>query len=141
MKIDIGRLNTNYIGKIATIPLIIVGVLWELGGGWIVTVLFRGFTLSKEVIGYSLFVEAPLILIVAGIWLSRFRLFLYLGRVGTIIWLLPFGFHTIIIFGELEHAAPIVLIVYFIVLLSTISVTFSLWKRKKKEGEHESSLR
>ncbi len=140
MKIDIGRLNTNYIGKIATIPLVVTMVYWELGAGLVADVL-SGFAPSKQGIESSVIVDVPLVLIIVGVWLSRHRLFLYLGRIGTIIWLLPFGFYSVMVLGEFEHTDPIIWIEYPILLLSTMAVTLCLWKRVKKEGEHEDNPR
>ncbi len=140
LKIDIRRISATDIERIATIPLIIVLVFLEWLAGCIGAIL-AGYTPSREAFELSLVVDVPLILIVVGVWLSRHRLFVYLGRIGTIIWLLPFGFYSAMVLGEFEHTDPIIWIEYPILLLSTISVTFSLWKRKKKEGEHEGNLR
>lgn len=124
--------------RVATIPLIATIVYWELGGGFVGYVL-SGFTPSKQTIVTSLIVDVPLILIIIGVWLFRHRFFLYLGRIGTIIWLLPFGYYSAMVLGEFEHTDPIIWIEYPVLLLSTIAVTLRLWKREKKEGEHESS--
>ncbi len=133
LKIGNRRIGAISAGRIATIPLIIVMVFWELTSGFVADVL-AGFTPSRQGIEYSLIVDVPLILITIGVWLSCYRFFLWLGRIGTIIWLLPFGLCTIIILGELEHAEPIALVVYFIVLLSTVSVVSFLWKKEKGGG-------
>lgn len=131
LKIDTMSINATEIARIATIPLIIVGLLaagcvWEI---------FKGYVPSRDSIEFCLSIDVPLILIIVGVWLSRYRLFLYLGRIGTVIWLLPLGFHTMMIFGELQNTEPIVLVVYFIVLLCTILSALFLWRPKKKEGE------
>jgi len=41
------------------------------------------------------------------------------------------GFYTLMVFGEFEHAEPIALVVYFIVLLSTAAIMISLWKPRR----------
>lgn len=117
-----------------TIPLVIVIWFWATATGFIGDILYRDLTPSRETIGLNLLVDIPLILTVVGVWLSGCKPFLYLGRIGTIIWLLPFGVYSVVIFGELEHAEPRALVEYLIVLLSTIAVILSLWKREKKRG-------
>lgn len=123
----------TYAARIATIPLIIVLLFLEWLAGCIGAIL-AGYTPSREAVELSLIVDVPIILIVTGVWLSRYRLFSYLGRIGTIIWLLPFGFYSLMVLGEFEHTEPVVWVEYPILLLSTISATFFLWKQRKKEG-------
>ncbi len=130
MKIDIG--------KIGSIPLILGGIFWIFVNGF-AGALHRGFIPSSQTIEDTLFVEIPLILILLGIWLPHSAGTLFIGRIGTIIWLLPMGVLTIIIFGELDHAAPIALVVYFVIAISSILVTLDLWRCKKRRNDNENN--
>lgn len=119
---------TAAIAKAATIPLAATMVYWELVAG-VVGYVLAGFSPSSQAIECSLIVDVPLILIVVGVWLSSCRPFLYLGKIGTVVWLFPFGFYSGMVLGEFEHTDPIVWIEYPVLLLSTISVTYFLWKK------------
>lgn len=132
---DLLKIN---IGKIGSIPLILIGLYWTYLVG------FGGFSfriLRRPIFSFrtmsTIFIDIALILICLGIWLPRSKLRLYLGRIGSIIWIITMGYPTLMIFGELEHADTTILIIYFIIVLSTIVVTISLWKPRRKRKKVE----
>jgi len=129
LKIDSGKTATIIARIIVTIPLIFVGYMWNPR---IITCLLRSpcRPFFDEIVLTTL-IDASIILICPSIWFPNSRLLLYLGKIGSIIWLLPMGFYTLMVFGEFEHAEPIALVVYFIVLLSTAAIMISLWKPRR----------
>ncbi|MBU7036441.1 MAG: hypothetical protein HXS52_00800 [Theionarchaea archaeon] len=139
MKTD-SIVNAANLARVATVPLIIVPLLWASATGFIGDIVYRDFALSKETLGSNLIVGVPIIAIAIGVWLPHRKLFLYLGRIGTAVWLFPFGFFSFMVLGEPEHAEPIVFIIFLVLFLSTVSVIWFLWNLSKKEKEHENNL-
>ncbi len=124
MKIDIG--------KIGSIPLILFILFWTRLYG---IAVFNGY-ISIHLIGITLIVDVPLILICLPIWFPGSELRLWLGRIGTIIWILVMGLPTIMIIGEPEHSDPVTIIGYSVLMLSTVIVTIYLWKHRRVGEEN-----
>lgn len=125
-------------GKIGSIPLIIAVSSWTFVfglGGLSFRILERPFLSFRTV--STILLVIPLVLMCLAIWFPNSKLRLYLGRIGSIIWMIPMGFYSLMIFGEIEHAEPIALLIYCIVIASTILVMKSLWKPKSEEKGSE----
>ena len=117
-------------GRIGSVPLILVIVLWTFLEGFGGLDYYR-YNPSIRTLMSTLLVDIPLIFICLAIWFPGSRLRLYLGRLATIIWWVLMAFYSLMIFGEIEHAELIALIIYFILILSKIAVSISLWNHQK----------
>lgn len=115
------------IGKIGSLPLILVIVIWtyyHAGGA------LDGYIPFIELI---LLVDIPLVFICLAVWFPGSKGRLWLGRIGTIIWLLILALLALMIVTEFEHADTKTVIIYLVIMISTVIVTIYLWMPRELE--------
>ncbi len=120
-----------YSGKFATMPfiLIIAYVVYHN-----CAIILYGYFPPIDSIIASLAITLPLIFMCQAVWFPDSKLGVRLGKIGYVARIIVLVFPTLAIFGEIEHAEPAALIVYVIMLISTVIVTVSLW-RPREEGK------
>lgn len=126
MKVDIG--------KIGSLPLIIVGMLWTFVfgfGGRDYDRIVRRSIFSFDIMS-TILIDISLFLICLAIWFPDSKWRIYLGRIGSLIWIALLGYPTLMMVGEPHATSKGFFLVYVIMMASTILVSVSLWKRKKE---------
>lgn len=81
----------------------------------------------------TILIDVSLVLMVLPIWFPHSKLRLYLGRMGSIIWVALLSYPTMMMIGEPYATSRGFLLAYLIVVISTALIIISLWKKGKEE--------
>ncbi len=118
-------------GKIGSIPLTLVGIFWTFVfgfGGTDYDKIVRRSILSFDIVS-TLLIDVSLVLMVLPIWFPYSKLRLYLGRIGSIMWVALLIYPTMMMIGEPYATSKGFLLVYLIVVIFTALIITSLWKK------------